>query len=170
MSVLKSTLLRRGYMLEINHYFLEHKLCDWVLLQVFWFVFAFPLPNFPQNVLHAVLDTQYFVFIADQWLQQEQRIDGLQKRKQSPSSWIGSVFVYLSVSGIRFVVLHEVDICGYTAHTLLGANFKYFHARSKFPEMFVLSVILRSSEHVEPCLKASSLLIDVSLFGSLETN
>ena len=85
-------------------------------------------------------------------------------------SGIGSVFVYLSVSGIRFVVLHKVDICGYTAHTLLGANFKYFHPGSKFPEMFVLSVIFRSSEQVEPCLNASSLLTDVALFVSLERN
>jgi len=58
-------------MLEINHYFMEHKLCDWVLLHMFWFDFAFPLPDFPQNILHSVLDTQYFVFFADQWLQQE---------------------------------------------------------------------------------------------------
>lgn len=53
-------------------------------------------------------------------------------------------------------------------HTLLEANCKYFHARSKFPEMFVLSGIFRSSERVEPCLNASSLLIDLALFGSVE--
>jgi hypothetical protein len=53
-------------------------------------------------------------------------------------------------------------------HTLLDANFKYFLARSKFPEMFVLSGIFRSLEHMEPCLNVSSLLIDVALFGSLE--
>ena len=55
-------------------------------------------------------------------------------------------------------------------HTLLDANFKYVHARSKFPEMFVLSGIFRSSEHVEPCLNASSLLIEMALYVSLERN
>jgi hypothetical protein len=53
-------------MLETNHYLVEHKISDWVLLKIFWFAFAFPLPNFPKNILHAVLDTQYFAFLADQ--------------------------------------------------------------------------------------------------------